>query len=234
MATTRLYNEVDVTEDWEYVIYEFKDSNKIGLAGEKTVHELLYDGITEKTINFHAGRAFKVRALPYETNKRSQKRGIDCVLEPTVPRIAIDIKTRTSKYNKCDDVAVETWSMYEKNVKGWAWTSESDVILYGWFGDESMTWLSDLCFIRTAVLKKRLEKYYSTWKIKYEEKATPNGRAGVIKYNTLWIPVPIKVLEDLGVCSMATDVCGKNYSDLLRNSRDPRQKKQVGMERYMK
>ena len=192
----------------------FSESKAKGEKGEGVVKELLSkDDFKKSLVNWYVKKPFDVDFSPLEPNKKVKLQGVDARIKTKVPEsLSIEIKTRDTSYYDKHDVAVETWSKYRQRIKGWAWTSKSDVILYGWFGSAIMTWLVDLCFIRTAMLKEALEEKCAIWKDLYKERRARNDL-----YDTFFIPVPVVVLERLGICSMSLDVCGSSYSNLLRN-----------------
>lgn len=135
-----------------------------------------------------------IRNLGYETLEdiKYQKQGIDAIAraEKSTP----EFKTRDYDpryYNK--DILLETISVIERNISGWLYTSQADVIVYCWKNESE----SNLMPIGYFILLKELRKtaWYERLPGDYYVK-TANSYSGTQFWHTKFVCPPIADFPD--------------------------------------
>ena len=152
-------------------IHDFNICLAQGLKGEKMFNDIY-------------GSQFisKLNQILYETDKDKQRAGYD--FEYKTRKIKVDIKTRDYNYYKYKDILIEIISIDTTNTKGWYYTSEADIIVYGWLNKDENSFIDMYC-INLENTKKWLN--VKDYPIKY---ALNKG------YKTHFIIVPIKDFPD--------------------------------------
>jgi len=98
---------------------------------------------------------YNVRKIPYGTQreKEIQKSGIDVIVKSESSDW--EIKTRDHKYYE-KGILLETKSIVERNILGWLYTSQADVIAYCWLNESSTNLMPNGYFIMLKNLRQTL------------------------------------------------------------------------------
>lgn len=135
---------------------------------------------------------YNIRTIPYGTPRdiEIQKSGIDIIVKSESS--GWEVKIRSSKYYE-KGILLETTSVVEKNILGWLYTSNADVIAYCWLNESSTNLMPHGYFINLN--KLRQTKWYETLTEIYyvnhtkSVRKTPDGK----KYwTTEFVTPPIK------------------------------------------
>lgn len=115
----------------------------------------------------------KAKKIVYDENNidsiKKQKKGIDgqVLLDYEVKSLRHDHKSETR-------ILLETISVVKKNIPGWLFTNESDVIVLVYWDDEGKTQFYKGCFLFPKILRKwflkNRKKKYKIYKISSERK----------------------------------------------------------------
>lgn len=98
--------------------YSFDEQLEMGKRWEKDLCERLESILTKKT----------VRNIQYEDEPEKQRSGIDAVVSEKTPDI--DVKVQRHSHLTTGNIPIETWSVKEREKRGWFYTGKSDVIAW--------------------------------------------------------------------------------------------------------
>ena len=144
-------------------MYKFEEQLKLGQDCEKEIY------------NYLRATGWKIKVA----DRDNQRKGIDCFVSSKDKHYAIEIKS-DKKASKTGNAFFETISVDNKNIKGWAYTSQADYIFYYLPNDELIYIISPL-WVKKNI--KRLETVYP-------KRIIPNKG-----YNTVGVLVPLYILE---------------------------------------
>ena len=124
-------------------------------------------------------------------NTLKQRQGIDFSLN--LKELTFDVKTRKFKYyvykDLENDIALETISAVEDNVKGWLYTSKSDVIFYIWL-TEDKTKIFDGVILVLSEVRNFVKDYEKTHTVRYKKSSTLNKSSRRF-YHTEFMLIPV-------------------------------------------
>ncbi len=130
----------------------------------------------------------------YLAAKANDRRGVDIWVEMSSgTHLAIDLKTRNADWAHThpleDDLALETWSVIEKEVVGWTrdTTKRCDYVL--WFWKDT----GRFCLIPFPSLCRAFTDHWQVWKVRYKTSVQRTAWSGG-DYHSECIFVPRKVV----------------------------------------
>lgn len=154
--------------------HDFDESLGMGLKWEQVLKERL-----EKVL-----LATGLESISFEEKPDKQRSGIDLVLQQENPNV--DVKARGNYALQFGDILLETWSVWEKTKRGWAFKPDIDLVAYV-FENEAGTNLVKGYFI---VMSDEFRDWFQENATNYPEKEAENSSFG--GYTTLNRAVPIE------------------------------------------
>lgn len=153
--------------------HNFFNSNLLGLKGEEYfANNFLFNNIKPKRVIF-------------ELEPELQRKGIDLI----AGNLKIDIKTRDSLvYAKYKDILLEKLSVAENNTLGWTYTTESDIVIYGWFNSEEKFFL-DGYILYMSIIKDWFKNYLLNNKYKEIPSINKNYTTICVPFNQSQFPL---------------------------------------------
>lgn len=107
--------------------------------------------------------------------------------------LTFDVKARDFKYyvykDSENDIALETVSVVEKGVKGWLYTSKSDVIFYVWMNEKNTDIFDGVVLVLDRV-REFVKEYEKTHIIRYKESSTLD-KVSKRFYHTEFMLIPL-------------------------------------------
>lgn len=128
-------------------------------------------------------------------HKKNDRHGVDWWVECDGRHLAVDVKARGEDWASkprpytADDLALETWSVIERNVVGWTRdeSKRTDYVL--WFWQDTRRW----CLIPFPFLCRVFSERWQEWHAAYEhhKQHTPRADGG---YHSECVYVPRRVV----------------------------------------
>lgn len=106
--------------------------------------------------------------------------------------ISVDVKVRSQDFafkpmpNRADDLALEIWSVKEKQIKGWTLDSKKMTDFVLWYWSDSGRW----CLVPFAMLCAVFEENLDAWIAKYKRatQRTPNSYGSAYHSECVFVP----------------------------------------------
>lgn len=129
-----------------------------------------------------------------KSNHTEDRNGTDYFVEmDSGKRLSVDVKIREKDFSTInpawDDLALETFSVIEKEVVGWTRNSQKQTDYILWLWQDTGRW----CLIPFIMLCNIFSENWESWKMRYKTKqqlTTFNGR----KYHSECVFVPRKLV----------------------------------------
>lgn len=115
-----------------------------------------------------------MRRIDYNIEPELQRNGIDLILDDGL-KIGVRAGNyiRYKKYGK-NDILLETWSVFEKNISGWTYTTEADIYITTWWNQEENHLIDGY-----ILYMKKVKPFF----IKSEGKQIQNKNEGYTSYS---------------------------------------------------
>lgn len=143
--------------------HDFEESLEKGLKWEEILKPRL------KKVLLTTG----LESISFEENPDMQRSGIDMVLQQE-ENPNIDVKARQNYALGFGDILLETWSVWEENVRGWAFKDDIDLVAYV-FENESGTNLVEGYFI---VMNDEFHDWFPDNETNFPRRTVPNESFG--------------------------------------------------------